>query len=50
MTRPSEGGEGRANQTPSGQNKLGPSPERANERARTYRGIAEAMAEQWGGR
>lgn len=38
----------RANQTPSGQNKLGPSPERAVLRAKTYRGIAEAMADQWG--
>jgi hypothetical protein len=38
----------RANQTPSGQNKLGPSPERAMERAKTYPGIARAMAEQWG--
>lgn len=37
-----------ANQTPSGQNKLGPSPERAKERSRTYIGIAKAMAEQWG--
>lgn len=37
-----------ANQTPSGQNKLGPSPERAKERSRTYEGIAHAMAEQWG--
>lgn len=37
-----------ANQTPSGQNKLGPSPERAKLRSETYRGIAEAMAEQWG--
>lgn len=37
-----------ANQTPSGQNRLGPSPTRALERARTYQGIAEAMAEQWG--
>lgn len=37
-----------ANQTPSGQNKLGPSPERAKERARTYQGIADAMAAQWG--
>ena len=36
------------NQTPSGQNKLGPSPERAKLRARTYPGIAAAMAEQWG--
>jgi len=38
----------RANQCPSGQNKLGPSPERAAERAKTYPGIAAAMAEQWG--
>lgn len=37
-----------ANQTPTGQNKLGPSDRRALERARTYPGIAEAMAEQWG--
>lgn len=36
------------NQTPSGQNKLGPSPERWKERSRTYAGIAAAMAEQWG--
>ena len=35
------------NQTPSGQNKMGPSPDRAKERARFYTGIAEAMAEQW---
>lgn len=38
----------RANQTPSGQNKLGPSPKRAAERSKTYPGIALAMAEQWG--
>jgi len=38
----------RANQTPSGQNKLGPSLTRAMDRARTYQGIADAMAEQWG--
>jgi hypothetical protein len=36
------------NQTPGGQNKLGPSPTRATDRARTYQGIANAMAEQWG--
>jgi site-specific DNA-cytosine methylase len=36
------------NQTPSGQNKLGPSPDRAKNRARTYQGIADAMADQWG--
>lgn len=47
MVLPDENGR-YANQTPSGQNKLGPSPERARERARTYQGIAEAMAEQWG--
>lgn len=39
----------RANQTPSGQNKLGPSGERAMLRAITYPGIADAMGEQWGG-
>lgn len=38
----------RANQTPSGQNKLGPSPDRWKERSRTYQGIADAMATQWG--
>lgn len=37
-----------ANQTPSGQNKLGPSPERWKLRSETYPGIAEAMAQQWG--
>lgn len=37
-----------ANQTDSGQNKLGPSFSRSAERARTYPGIARAMAEQWG--
>ena len=37
-----------ANQTDSGQNRLGPSPTRAIDRARTYPGIAKAMAEQWG--
>lgn len=36
------------NQTPSGQNKLGPSPERAKIRAKTYPGIGAAMAQQWG--
>lgn len=36
------------NQCPGGQNKLGPSPTRAQDRARTYPGIASAMAEQWG--
>ena len=36
------------NQTPSGQNKLGPSPDRWKLRSKTYEGIAEAMASQWG--
>jgi len=38
-----------ANQTPSGQNNLGPSPTRWKERSRTYQGLADAMAAQWGG-
>lgn len=36
-----------ANQTDSGQNRLGPSEDRWALRSRTYSGIAEAMAEQW---
>jgi len=36
-----------ANQTPSGQNNLGPSEDRAKIRSRTYEGIAAAMADQW---
>jgi len=36
------------NQCDSGQNKLGPSPERARLRSKTYEGIAVAIAEQWG--
>jgi hypothetical protein len=36
------------NQTASGQNKLPPSPERQKLRSRTYTGIAQAMAAQWG--
>lgn len=35
------------NQTPSRQNKLAPGPERARLRAKTYSGIAAAMAAQW---
>ena len=35
------------NQTSSGQNKLGPSPDRWKERSKTYQGIADAMAAQW---
>lgn len=37
-----------ANQTDSGQNRETPSPDRWKTRARTYDGIAAAMAEQWG--
>lgn len=37
-----------ANQTDSGQNKLPPSEHRAADRSRTYVGIADAMALQWG--
>jgi hypothetical protein len=37
-----------ANQTDSGQNKLTPGPDRWKERSKTYQGIADAMAEQWG--
>jgi hypothetical protein len=48
-----EGRDGRliyrwSNQTDSGQNRLAPSPDRPMQRARTYPGIAAAMAEQWG--
>jgi hypothetical protein len=37
------------NQTDGGYNALLPSPTRWRDRSRTYLGIAEAMAEQWGG-
>ena len=37
-----------ANQTASGQNKLPPSDHRKADRARTYPGISNAMAAQWG--
>lgn len=37
-----------ANQTPSGQSKLSPSKDRWKLRSRTYFGIADAMANQWG--
>jgi len=37
------------NQTPSGQNKLGPSADRWKIRSETYQGIADAIADQWGG-
>lgn len=36
------------NQTDSGQNKLTPSADRWKIRSKTYNGIAQAMAEQWG--
>jgi site-specific DNA-cytosine methylase len=36
------------NQTATGQNNLGPSADRWKIRSRTYSGIAEAMANQWG--
>lgn len=35
------------NQTPTGQNKLPPSADRWKIRSTTYKGIAEAMADQW---
>lgn len=38
-----------ANQTDSGQNKVSPGPMRGINRARTYPGIAKAMAQQWFG-
>jgi hypothetical protein len=38
-----------SNQTDSGQNRLGPSKDRAFIRSLTYPGIAQAMADQWGG-
>jgi len=36
------------NQTDSGQNRLGPSEDRAKIRSATYQGWADAMAKQWG--
>lgn len=36
------------NQTCGGHNKLGPGPDRWKKRSRTYPGVAEAMARQWG--
>jgi hypothetical protein len=38
----------RGNQTISGQNKLPPSKDRWKIRSKTYQGIADAMATQWG--
>ena len=37
------------NQTDSGQNRLPPSEDRWKARSKTYQGIADAMAAQWGG-
>ena len=37
-----------SNQTDSGQNKLTPSEDRWLDRSKTYKGVAEAMGEQWG--
>jgi hypothetical protein len=37
-----------SNQTDSGQNRLSPSDDRWKNRSRTYPGIADAMAAQWG--
>ena len=37
-----------ANQTPGGQNRVPPGPDRYSIRSRTYHGIAVAMATQWG--
>jgi len=36
------------NQTASGQNNVPPGPDRWKERSRTFQGIADAMADQWG--
>lgn len=36
------------NTTASGQNRLSPSPDRWKIRSKTYQGIADAMADQWG--
>lgn len=38
-----------SNQTDSGQNRLSPSEDRWKIRSATFSGIAQAMAEQWGG-
>lgn len=43
-----EGKERWANQTDSGQNNLPPTKDRWKIRSKTYQGIAEAMADQWG--
>jgi hypothetical protein len=45
LLMPTEIVEGRADRI----HKMPPSPERARERSKTYDGIAQAMAQQWGG-
>lgn len=47
LQKPNGGGRWE-NQTPSGQNNLGPSADRWKIRSKTYQGIADSMAEQWG--
>jgi len=37
------------NQSPCGADKMGPCSDRGHKRGKTYQGIAEAMADQWGG-
>ena len=46
---PHKGRERWANQTDSGQNRLGPSEDRWKLRSETYQGVSDAMAAQWGG-
>lgn len=48
IIEPTRDGKYYSNQTPSGQNNLGPSPDRWKLRSVTYQGIAEAFADQWG--
>ncbi len=48
LMKPPNNGKRWSNQTPSGQNKLGPSPERGKLRSKTYKGVADAFAKQWG--
>ena len=38
-----------SNQSPCGADKMGPSKDRGHKRGKTYEGIAEAMADTWGG-
>jgi hypothetical protein len=43
-----DGRERWSNQTDTGQNRLSPSPDRWKIRSKTFQGIADAMAAQWG--